>query len=690
MSDTYSVSQDQRPGPANQLQDTDDFGRYPFIFVLEQQFKTHQEVIDYMINSEDSIWQQQSTINKHSFSFAKLQNSLTPKIATRINESSTELGRNDAINCLYQYGWDDDIVHPVTAVNVEPGEEPNPKYGGLGRVYSEKHNTHQQLLHLTPGIPKFSNLIDFYSGAFDQGLAKYMNTGSSSLGGIVGTLIGSGIRLAISVPFIPFSIMSWVGNFIEDVHITKYCDFKSTLTLYYRFVNSILITLATNMNLFPPAPGGINDNDASTDGTQANALYKNLYCFGDPQDPESNMGDMSEEDLIENLPSIFQGKFDMFTILAKRDYNFSPSDAKNNKEAYTSDQELVANKIPGNYSNNPKDPRALPLTETLMSTIISKINLPILDMWGAFTARSYATYTGADKFISFRLDKSTDASESVGNSSGESAIQQALNSKVADARSSNISMMDGSVGIPGLDGVLKGFGDFISGITSSLGIASSVKSVLTGDGFVDIPELWLSSSFSKSYSFHFTFRSPYGDPLSIFTSVYVPLVMLMAMALPRSIGLNSYTSPFYLRAYCKGMFAIPFGLIESMSIRRGKSEFGWSNNFLPTVVEVDLNIKDLSPVMHMAMLDSTFSITGLKNSIFGTNSTFQEYLMTLSGLGLSERLIWSRQLARQWAAMWHIKRGTLFNPNYWGQVIGNSGIGRFLSAFTPYTNYKHN
>ena len=69
--------------------------------------------------------------------------------------------------------------------------------------------------------------------------------------------------------------------------------------------------------------------------------------------------------------------------------------------------------------------------------------------------------------------------------------------------------------------------------------------------------------------------------------------------------------------------------------------------------------------------------------IFGTNSTFQDYLLTLSGMGLSERLRFSMNIRRKVQTMLTIFRDTKMNPFYWGLTLGNTMPAKVLTAINP-------
>jgi hypothetical protein len=281
--------------------------------------------------------------------------------------------------------------------------------------------------------------------------------------------------------------------------------------------------------------------------------------------------------------------------------------------------------------------------------------------------------SGAD-YVGFRVEKITDSSESISNSTGESSLAAKINAKSAEAADMKYNI-GGASKIAGgfVDGVVGSIRDGMAGLGSSLGLGGAIE-VMSGNARIDMPDVWKSSSFSKSYSFSINLRSRYGDPVSIFQSIYVPLAMLLAGALPRSVGKNSYTSPFVLRAYCKGMFAIPLGMIESISIRRGLPEFGWNVDNLPTAVSISMNIKDLSPAMYCALADNTFV------DIFGANTTLQEYLTTLSGVGLAERYYMLPKLKRKKDAILLATYNNWVSPHGWGTRIGNMALVKAAAA----------
>ena len=162
--------------------------------------------------------------------------------------------------------------------------------------------------------------------------------------------------------------------------------------------------------------------------------------------------------------------------------------------------------------------------------------------------------------------------------------------------------------------------------------------------------------------------------------------MLLAAALPRSIGKNIYTSPFIIRAYCKGMFAVPVGIIESMSIKRGASEHGWNRSNLPLAIDISLNIKDLSPAMFLSLADGTGDFL----KVFKDNTAMQEYLTTLSGIGLQERFYRMANIKKKIATAFKVKKDKWLNPYFYGTALAHTNVGRTMSNFSPWSRMNRN
>ena len=139
-----------------------------------------------------------------------------------------------------------------------------------------------------------------------------------------------------------------------------------------------------------------------------------------------------------------------------------------------------------------------------------------------------------------------------------------------------------------------------------------------------------------------------------------------------------YTAPFIVKAYCKGKFSISCGMVTSLSITSGKASFGWSDSELPTAVDVQLNIKDMSPAMFLAMQD-----IGLFDT-FTRNESMMDYLDTLSALGIYERMYDYPRMMRKLTAAVLVKKNTIFSPEWWAFKTAKTRAGMAFSALTPW------
>ncbi len=667
----------------------------PYSFVFSKGPKTYKEALQktFSIKEEDL----NDDKNILSWLFTPNQKKLTGAVASRasmldeeaitnymldeeqstfsrFSVEDTSLGGNEAINCRPAFGRDDDIIHPQNAIIG------NPDLGGLGRVYHELYSFSQQVMYLTAGVPEFSDLLRFYNNCADMSLAGDVNSGEASWAKMFGAMAGGALKLAIKLAIFPVVMLDWLAELLDPAsRVTRYYELRPSMAMYYRYVNSLFSQLAVLLGMVENPwfmKGGshsgsipfvsnalaflgnieqatlgwlMKDNKAgtggATHGTQGSKALSDLYQNSTQMDNHQPMMPLFMQ---KTGPSAYR-------ILSKRDYRYGLQNAMQSG-GIDSDDYLEAASI---YHNSDGG---------------------LFDGW---SNRLMATMCGADKFIGFRINKNVDSTETFSNQTGQPSVASAINSaasKGRDARFSAGGSINKFVGmlssIPGVGAVMNTVADFGKGLISQASFSGIASAVLTGSGFVDIPDIWTGSSMTKNYSFSFTFRATAGDNAAVLQDCYFPLCCILALACPRSVGMNAYTSPFLIRAYAKGMFGIPLGIIDSLTITRGASEFGWNMSRLPTVIKVNCSIKDLAPIMHLAVTTGSdaFSITG--------NTPMQDYLLTMAGVSISERLLFSTSLARRFQLATQLTRTTWLDPVFWATSLGSSMLGRIYGAFS--------
>ena len=206
-------------------------------------------------------------------------------------------------------------------------------------------------------------------------------------------------------------------------------------------------------------------------------------------------------------------------------------------------------------------------------------------------------------------------------------------------------------------------------------IANSVKTIVSG-GRMLFPQIWANSTFSKSYNISIKLTTPSYDRFSWWLNIYVPLCHLAALVLPRSEYVNSYTTPFLIKAFYKGMFNIDMGIITEMSFNRGK-EGSWTADGLPTVVDVTFTIQDLYSAMGMTSAGSMFNGSMFKGFTL-QNVAELDYLANLCGININQPDI--ARMALLWATFNITDRVYDFIPNL-KLNIGSAIRNRVLGAY---------
>jgi hypothetical protein len=303
----------------------------------------------------------------------------------------------------------------------------------------------------------------------------------------------------------------------------------------------------------------------------------------------------------------------------------------------------------------------------------------VFDEWKAgFLGSSRAVH----QFVGIRIEKTTESSESLSNQTGTSSVASTLNQKAKSFSDSKFGMAGGKTGFGAFDSMVQAASDVASGLTEALavdGIASAVK----GTGYFDIPDRWIDSSFTKSYSFSMKLYPSSGSKYAIFQSLYYPYLSTMGFAFPRSTGENSYTSPNVISIYSKGKFACPLGIVDSYTVKRGRPEHGWTGERLPLCLDIQFTVKDLSPTMFLSVGgDGLLGDNSPISVLLGKNANTTMYLNTLSGLGLADIHYTMRQLKRRWSSAWKLLSSQTFNSASMGMWLGELPLCKAVGSFS--------
>lgn len=142
-----------------------------------------------------------------------------------------------------------------------------------------------------------------------------------------------------------------------------------------------------------------------------------------------------------------------------------------------------------------------------------------------------------------------------------------------------------------------------------------------------IPDIYQNSSYTKgSASITVHLKTPYGTKLGYYLNIFVPMMHLMALAMPRMKSSNSYGSPFLLKLYVEGLTSINLGICSDISIQKVTDTL--SVDGLPTEVDVTLTVQDL--YSDLCMVPASAPVQ------FAENSSLIEFLATNCGMSLTK------------------------------------------------------
>lgn len=241
--------------------------------------------------------------------------------------------------------------------------------------------------------------------------------------------------------------------------------------------------------------------------------------------------------------------------------------------------------------------------------------------------------------VRFYVDPDVRVNENMNNSTTQSSVVGMVNSFGDMVKEMNFitnSTTGGSLinndTVNGITSMVEGLFNKLVGEDNNNGIVRTLRQLLNigqrvayGENLI-FPDIYNSSSYSKSYEFTVHLRAIYGCRLSYYLDILVPLMHILALGLPRQATANSYSSPFLIKMYAEGIFTCNMGIIDTITINKNSSSEVWNADGLSNEIDVTVSITDLY---------SDLSISSQSDpNMFLSNSSLIEYLATSCGLSL--------------------------------------------------------
>ena len=286
----------------------------------------------------------------------------------------------------------------------------------------------------------------------------------------------------------------------------------------------------------------------------------------------------------------------------------------------------------------------------------------------------------SNNFIQFYCEADNASSrENLTNQTQQSVFKQMLDQGSSTMRDIAFMANTGGIDTTSLaqlgDSANQALSDSLGGASlnaSAGGIISRIltagKSVIKGENIM-MPDIWSGSDNSKSYSLTFKFKAPYGNKLSVYTDVIVPMMHCIALAYPRATSANSYASPPLVKVYRKGSWTCNLGIVSDIEIVKDEVPEAWNVDGLVTEVTVTLGITDLY---------SDIALSPANNSVlFANNTSLVEFLATTCGLDLVEP-----QISKKISNFWNMSVNTVAQLPKTAMGKVTEDIDRVIASFT--------
>lgn len=608
------------------------------------------------------------------------------------------IGGNIGINCPPQYTMyaDYPVQGRLQGRSIATPIDTSGNYG-WGPYYSEAVDDTRQVVYMRFGVPQFNSLVNYLTRAFDPNQSSLVRTGRTP------TILYDAARLlggfyavtafpAIAIPMLAGKV---IGAFFFR-STSKFYTLKPTMHLYWSTANMLANTLAVNIGIYPKIMN-MNADDTQKVGrpmgidqeylTMMSKIMPDIFGgnnYFDLHSMANRAQRLANQIHTQEFDDFNNGTVTDFTGYLKRELSGNGTHStkivdKQGKHRLADliDEALKLSRYYKSDSNSAANMETDPRIDT--KKLEGNENTAGLN---AFSQYFDAEFRMGSQFATFTVDYTGPQTTSFGSTAVESELANKLNRTSSDARSARFAFAEGNILGDTVTGILGAASDVAMGALDgvTMNMSSFIKGIL-GDGFVDIPKHWQSSSAQlPRTSYTMTLQATYNTPMSRMLKLYIPLSMILAAALPRSIGKQAYGSPFLVQIFDKGRAQIRLGMIEQLSITAGAgANIGFDNRGNPLAFEVTFTVMDLSSVMHMPV--SSGSI-GSADMTLDEDNILSDYLAVLASQDIYSQ-VYPMASARLRAAKMAINAGKWQSPAFWASSTHNAMTSGLLSYVMP-------
>lgn len=567
---------------------------------------------------KDASWVHDTfMIGKEALDNPDIQDALYYTSASR-KWTDSSMGGNLAVGARPQALWYSDIRDPgISSIRSKVGIGMGNGNYGMGIDYSERIDDNERVLYMTMGVPQFNSLTRFFKLAFDPDIMSLTNTGRpknillrclGKLLSVVGTVV---FVMAFPLPSLIIWGMRSLNSYITRP-TSKYYTLKPTMFHYWMTVESLLNHMAINRGFFPR-------NTWAADGAKTARQGRNI-----------EMDSNTAKTLYEMMPSIFMADYGISIVntitksqriyavyeFEKHRLSKEGSDAQFLENLTKQQKQRMANEEMSmgalksfsrwfsewqGYSYNKES-----ASETESDPKYDRsTGEQLMKAPDDFDAMRSAMYSQGMDWACLFVDSTGSSSVSFSNSVKDSDLSLKFNGTAQASREMKFNFAGGNVFDNPVGNLIESTLGLVGDVASmgagwaSGGLSNAIGG-LTGGGFIDVPKHWDNSTVSlPTITYSRTLISPYNNPLSLLHNIDLYVCMLLAAALPRSTGKQSYGSPFLIQWYDIGRNQAKLGMMKELTIERGVGNLPFDSKGQALGVKVSFTLVDLSSIMHM-------------------------------------------------------------------------------------------
>ena len=153
----------------------------------------------------------------------------------------------------------------------------------------------------------------------------------------------------------------------------------------------------------------------------------------------------------------------------------------------------------------------------------------------------------------------------------------------------------------------------------------------------------------------------------------------MAIFLPRSTGLHSYTVPFLCRAHSRGIMENRLCMVTNATFVRAASNIRLTDDrWLCPAIDATLELTPMDEIVHMPVMQSFEDSLGSMINAFQEDNKLTDYLGMLSGRTLHDNFYLGPRARMAWS-LTKANFDSMLSTDSFAQFAASTAPGRMVS-----------